>query len=123
MNGMKREPNEPIPPSLRMALDVREEDYLRARRQYWILWGGTVGSGLLLFALWFVGPGVRIAIRWAGLTCITVHVVLRLVLREASKMETLKYRRYRELRGWRAGRARWLRRAQGREVDSEQERP
>ena len=106
MNADDRE--EIIPPSLKIALDVREEDYQRARRQNGLLWLGTMAGMLAATLLWFTGV-LRVDLiplfPWLAqgvLGGLGAHAVLRVVFTEAPRVNTMKFRKYKELRQWRA---------------------
>ena len=91
-----------LPVSLRIAADVSEDEYRRARWQHRLLWALTFVPPILPFFLGLWAIMVWQAFLLGG---IAVHMALRYLLRDASKMSTQRMKKYKELRIFRAMRA------------------
>ena len=94
-----------IPQSLRVALTVTEEEYLKARSQCRWLWVGTFAAILAGLGLWFAGLRFTAMLVQPILLAVGAHALLFAALPEARKMSTQRLRKYKELREWRAARA------------------
>jgi hypothetical protein len=104
-------PPEQIPPSLEIARHVTEEEFTKAKRQFTILWAGTTAAPILA-ALALGALGFIAIFGWIGLAAlvaigIVTYIVLFAMLPEARKMSTMRLRRYKELKAWRAAKERF----------------
>jgi len=104
-------PPEQIPPSLEVARHVTDEEFAKARRQFIILWSGTMAAPLLA-ALILGALGFVAIFGWIGLAVligigIVAYIVLYALFPEAKKMSTMRLRKYNELKAWRAAKERF----------------
>ena len=98
--------NENIPQSLKVALNVEDAEYRKAKLQATVLWAATMIAPLIGLGLWAVG--IRLSgwmLQAIGLG-VGVHALLYAVLPEARKMSTMRMQKYRELKAYRAARER-----------------
>ena len=104
-------PPEQVPTSLQVALNVTEEEYTKAKRQFIILWTGTTIAHLVI-GLVLAALGLLAVFGWLGMggligIGVVTYIVLYAIFPEAKKMSTMRLRKYKELKAWRAAKAKF----------------
>lgn len=99
-------PEEFIPPSLKIAENVSDEEYRKARNQFAILWTGTMAAPFIGLALWFFGIRLAGWMLQAIISGVACYALLNAILPEAKKISTMRMRKYKELRTYRAAKKR-----------------
>lgn len=94
---------EKIPPSMKIAADVTEEEFKRAKFQNSLVWVLTFALIPLIFFVMLltigIAPGGMLGLMAIGCGA---HLLLRKLFKESSKMSTLRMKKYKELRSYRA---------------------
>lgn len=94
-----------VPQSLRIALNVTESEYRKARLHSRIVWLATFTAAALGLGLWALG--LRLAgwlVQSVG-AAVAVHFLMLVLLPEAKKTGTARLQKYRELQAYRAAMA------------------
>jgi fatty acid desaturase len=91
-----------VPQSLRVALNVTEEEYRKAHAQSRLVWVATFLATGLGLALWAMGIRVVGWLVQAVASGILANLAMMAVLPDAKKTGTARLKKYKELQAFRA---------------------
>jgi hypothetical protein len=91
-----------IPQSLRIALNVTDAEYRKARLQSKFVWLATLASAFVAGGLWWAGLRLTGWIRQITLAAVGTYLIANWVMPEARKAGTGRLRKYRELQRYRS---------------------
>ena len=91
-----------VPQSLRIALNVTEAEYRKARAQSRIVWLATFAGAAAGLGLWAAGLRLTGWLIQAVGTGVGVHFLMLAILPEAKKTGSARLQKYRELQVYRA---------------------
>lgn len=92
------EQEEVLAPAFQIAADVTEEEFRKARLQARLTWILTFGSSMLAVFLWISGFRLLGFLPQGILAGIGAYAAFYAILSEGRKMNTMRLRKYQELR-------------------------